>query len=431
MTTINIYENNDGESLILKEDIHNELKEIKELLESLKQENKSLKKMIIDLKFSKCEKKNDDDKSVDRIEKIIEEKTKNITDNPNNVTATITETLQEMNKEKTNETKEKDTTHIKGLKKSVSEYKEILLSKLPQYTTSSAKEYKNKVQRKYTASDSNGRKKLLKSVYTLNDMVKDLELEKYHIKRYILEDLIKEGRVKFFKINKNASTSSRVYYQIVKSEDNTTSNHSRKIDALFTIPDSVTLLYNDLKLLKNGEIEYGTKTRKFVLKYNIYDIFYIKSLSDDNNFTMGDFFKLANKNDTWDKLSLYKLIYNLRENNDLQEIINRARKVFKQDMHFDAKGDILLINNTVTHIPLHQVQSWCSAYVNGNKSRDVFIWELQKRFQELNRDYIAIILYNNGNDELANLLKENKDDEVFIENNPSKRRNLIMNGGLI
>ena len=85
----------------------------------------------------------------------------------------------------------------------------------------------------------------------------------------------------------------------------------------------------------------------------------------------------------------------------------------------------------MTYIPTHQIESWFNNYVNSNKTKDEYIWNLQRRFPEINKDCIAILFYNINNKELTSLWRKKDDVEPFVENNPSKRRNLIQNGGIL
>ncbi len=427
MTTINIYDNKNFEEdvSILQKDYKKELDEIKELLRTLHKDNLQLRKLLlekyvfdIDNKINNIEEDGKGNGESETISDVVEETIKEEDGNVSNVHSKNDKSIVPSKKE------------IDGLKKE-------LISLLPTFTKEDARLNCKIIQSNYPHLNSHNRKELLKDSYTLTDMVNDLKMGRYDIEKYILKPLLDSGEVKSFKANPKIKKSLKLYYR-VGDETSTKIAHFTKrntVNAPFVLPASVEgKYYHNVSLLPTGEIEHISNNqnhRRFILKYDIYDVMYIKSLSDDKSFTYADFKILCNKNKEWNAMTLHKLIYNIRNNESFNDIINRARSVLTNDMFFSRKDDMLKINDAMTYITVQQAEAWCSAYINGNKSRDVFVWELQRRFPELNKDYIAIIIYNSGNSELLDVLKEDKVKFDFVENNPSKRKNLIMNGGLM
>ena len=57
------------------------------------------------------------------------------------------------------------------------------------------------------------------------------------------------------------------------------------------------------------------------------------------------------------------------------------------------------------------------------------IWDLQRTYSKYDAFYIRAICENYCNPHLLRLLESKQ--ETHIENNPSKRRNIIRNGGMI
>ena len=271
----------------------------------------------------------------------------------------------------------------------------------------------------------------------IKEMLKELRKDNLRLKQLIMEldlRLLKENEEK--KDNKEAVSKTTSDTKIktvtgkqIKHEKTTRKRHRLKDNEKFEIVSSAKELYNDLKLLQNGEFEHGTYRRKHKLKYDIYDVLYIDSVSSSENFTMGDFKKLVEKND-WDRHSLFKLIYNIRNNQEMFNRINNLRtKGFRKKWKFSKQNEILYADGVNTEIPVYLARDWCDVYMNSNKSIDVYVWELQKKYAN-HKEWIPVIIYNHGNNELVDVLKKDKSNP-FVENNPSKRKNLIMNGGLI
>lgn len=415
MTTINIYENKSGEDSILQKDYSKEFDELKELLNQVLKENKNLKKMILDLKYGKKE-TNESKKVADTVRDALKELGQIEKDKVQTVTLTTNNANKVEKKSKFSE-------------KELKNYKSLIMGKLQGFNKEGAMNYTRNLQRQYKNASASERKSLLKDIYTVNDMMEDTGLSRYDLETYVLKSLINEKRIDCFRINPSKEKSLIVYYRLEKFSRKRLNDN----DKFEIVSSSAKSLYENLELLSDGSLKYTNrnKTREFILDFDIYDILFVKSVSDKSNFSMGDFKKLHTEHE-WEREKVYRLIHNIRENPVLKKIIGTAKNVFVTNKDFDKQNNILTINGSVTHIPIHQAKSWCDAYINNGKDKDVFIWELQKRFPEINRDCIAILLYNVSNNELHDVLKEDKKDVGdFVENNPSKRRNLIMNGGLI
>ena len=102
-------------------------------------------------------------------------------------------------------------------------------------------------------------------------------------------------------------------------------------------------------------------------------------------------------------------------------------KVKVTDCNFKIVNDSLRIMGEKTYIPSNTVKEIVN--IIGDKGfSELLVYRLCKSYNQYNELYIRIICENYDNPELLKLLKN--DDTAFVENNPSKRRNMIRNGGL-
>lgn len=438
MTTINIYENKQ-EDYTKYEDLEKELNDIKELCGLILQDNHDLKTQLNVMKgiISRLEKRN---------EHIIASKLKK------DSIETITSALQSLNEieedRKEHKLKKETITNIDNTVKDngLTVFQEQILDLLPSFSKNEAHQYMLDVRRRYDKADKEGRKALLNEVWTINRLMEHFNVSRWEIEKNTIKGkLLNEDLIGTFRIVESNPNSRKVLYKITKKnnlKNNTKTNGRHRkskgkritdLDSKFEIlPVTAKESYNNVELLPDGSIKHITnRNREIILKYDIYDILFIKSVSDKDTFTMGDFKELSNLREDWDRHSLFKLIYNIRENKQFHKIMETAIHKIKEERDFGVKGDLLLIDNNVTYIPVHQVEAWINSYANSNKTREEYIWRLQKRFPEINKDCIAIILYNINNNELTKLWRKKDDVEPFVENNPSKRKNLIQNGGLL
>ena len=412
MVNINIYENKDTI----------DMKEIKELLYQILEENKTLSEKID--KFEKYFKQNN-------TVEIIESKPVPTKPAPKVETNKEKESVKK-DKVQDNNSQDDDLTEIQTQ----------ILNILP--ILKSEKElndYSNDVRRKH------------KQGFTVSNLGEMFKLPRHQIIQAVYKSKTNQkslhqlGLVKYFLLNPSKMKSTKVFYRVSddfkkenkpksknihhKKKSNQSKSRIKDDDELYSNNHQATQrLYYGLTLKDDGRIEYNNKknSRTFILNYNIHDIFYIKSVIE-NNFTWGDFRELVSLNKDWNDMNLKKVIYNIQYNPKLNKILENLEKKISE-CEFEKVGEFIKINNFISHITPKQAQTWCNMYINSNKNKEEYIWNLQKRFPEIDAMCIRIILYNLNNNELTSTWTVEKDiNDIWIENNPSKRKNLIQNSG--
>ena len=126
-----------------------------------------------------------------------------------------------------------------------------------------------------------------------------------------------------------------------------------------------------------------------------------------------------------------KLIYNIRETNNFDNILETYHKSLS-DAVFRVKNGVIYVNNTNTKVSNEIASEWVQILANSSKKQEKIL-EIQKQYGHLNKDMIRIICDSYNNPKLNTLLSfsKNINNKSFVENNPSKRRNLIQNGGVM
>lgn len=436
MVNINIYDKQNNE----------DIKEIKEILYKILDENKTLKQKIdeyekifksFDEKLKIIEKGTikDTNKLREDNKKIVIEALSGVNESDDGVIKNVDESDDSV---KDNKYAKPTPNEFKNL---INKIQESILKVLPSFkTTKDLEEYINNVR---NGSETN--------IYTVKRFKDIFGYERHHIitalykKNKTCTNLVEKGLVSFFTLNpSNPSKSKKIFY---KTSTNTKGlrktpsvpNHKTKRilddnDKYVNKNEYTKKLYHNLKLNDDGTLIYTTKNknRQFTLPYNIQDILYINNIINKEDFTMGDFRKLLKKNRLdWNEMNLKKLIYNIQENKSLKNIISdMITKI--ETSEFDKVGDYIKINSYLTNITPTQAKNWCDAYMNGDETKEDFIWNIQKRFPEHDGMCIRVIMYNIDNNELMETWKVEKDmNDIWVENNPSKRRNIIMNGGIM
>lgn len=204
-------------------------------------------------------------------------------------------------------------------------------------------------------------------------------------------------------------------------------SHKRKklTDNDVYVPNnSVCNEWKNISLQKDGKlVTKGHKT--YTLPVDLNQLFYI--IEEDTpymNRRMSK--KLMNEFEvnisTWGKL-----IYNIRINNFDDIIVNYNERIRRIKFSLDDNDDIL-IDNKKTTISKDLAYDWIQIIINSNhKEKDIL--KIQKSNNNYDKYNIRMICDNYNNKQLLKLLEKPK-IKSFIENNPSKRKNLIMNGGI-
>ena len=401
MTTINVYENTNS-----KDDNVNitDISEIKEILTEILNETRILNK------------------------KLSSEN--NVIDEKDNENITIDDVLNSFNK---NIIKEDNNDNVKNLRKE--EIENRILELLPM----GDKDYEKELIEKY--SNSSNKKSILNNVWTIKQLLKEFNLKRYELERILWrndDSLVSKGLIKKFNIQPDNVKAPRVFYKVDVNKVESKPKKRMKLkdsDKFKIVQNSAKKLYSDMRITEDGEIEFKVNFNNhenvMSLRYDIYDVLYIKSVVFNENYTMGDFKKLVNMDKNWSRVTLFRLIYNLENNDEFNKLLDDYVEKNFIDVGFSKKGDIIKINGKLTYIPVHQAKSWCTYYVNNNYTKEEIMWRLQKRFKEYKKEDIACIILNITDDVLSTLWGSLNVKSDFVENNPSKRKDLISSGVLI
>lgn len=183
-------------------------------------------------------------------------------------------------------------------------------------------------------------------------------------------------------------------------------------------------IWAKLKLLDNGQIVDKTRSR-YVLPVDVYDLLYVIEC-DENGLTHGEFkelYKQFNSNNN----TIGKLIYNIRENS-FDKIVKKYYNSIKK-VKFEIYDGYLRVNGEKTTISVSKAREWVDLMFNSNRKQSKIL-EIVNANPSIGKNLIHVICDNYNNSELLSLIKE-PEKEPFIENNPSRRKNLIMNGGVL
>lgn len=412
MATINIYENSNGEW---------DLTEIQNTLKQILSENRELKNKLVNIEDKLQYLNNNKDNTKD----IVKENKETITK--------VLETSEETSSSENTNIQVDNKTKLDYSKHHLTAFQSKLLNEIP--IVEDGQKYEDEMRKKYASLKPSDRRALLKNNCTISSLMSKFGVERNSIISAIFPNNKPKGDFFYaFKINKDNPKSTQVLYR-VKKLPKVKRDYSRKNkEAKWKITmESAKEKYHNLRLKPHFGVKYDSKDgkRTYDLYYDMFDIFYIKSLLSSNNFTNRDFDNLLNHNKhQWTVKNLSQIIYNICENHTLQKLIIETRKFFTTNNTFDESNGMLKINDVNTHISVEQAKEWCIAYMNNGKKKDEFIWNLQRRFPEIKREFITMIIYNHNNSDLYELWKE-EEKPIFIENNPSKRRNIIRSGGIV
>lgn len=124
--------------------------------------------------------------------------------------------------------------------------------------------------------------------------------------------------------------------------------------------------------------------------------------------------------------TISKAIYNIRENPEFEELFqNLHNQILNCKFQLSDSGYIK-IGKTTTPIKKELANEWVVQSQNTSHLQKL-IYNIQKSNPDIEKMQIKIICENYKNPKLCDLLKENK--KQFVENNPSKRRNMLRNRG--
>ena len=188
--------------------------------------------------------------------------------------------------------------------------------------------------------------------------------------------------------------------------------------------------YNKIIIQKAGGLVHRDKIgRDHDLPFNINEACYMR-YRIKNNFTHKDFNDLSKKYG-WYPVTLNKLIFNLQENKKFNTLLDDYNEMIKTKTRFGSNGGCMVIDGLKTNITVKDAHSWCETAINSNKNIHEYILKLQKSIPNIDQQHLYDIVYNYNSNDLCSIFKKHASKRTdFVENNPSKRKNLIMNGGI-
>ena len=177
--------------------------------------------------------------------------------------------------------------------------------------------------------------------------------------------------------------------------------------------------------LNDNAIEYINKRKaKCTIPLSIYELDFIREC-DKQGITKKDYYKLCEQLPV-SQNTVSKAIYNIRHNKELTHLLDLLHNKVKH-CRFELTNDgFLKIGKTLTSINKELALEWCVQCQNNDDIHKI-ICLLHKAYPEIDKMQIKIVCENYDNSKLLDLIKEEK--KPFIENNPSKRRNIIENNG--
>ena len=183
-------------------------------------------------------------------------------------------------------------------------------------------------------------------------------------------------------------------------------------------------IWKKLKLMTDGEII--DKTRQvYHLPVDVYDLLYIIEC-DESGLTHGDFKELYKEFES-NNNTMGKIIYNIREHS-FDKILHKYYESIKK-VKFAIRDGYLKVNGQVTDVSKNKANEWVQLMFNANMKQKT-VREIMASNPNLPKNLIHLVCDNYDNNNLLNLVKP-VDKGQFIENNPSRRRNLIRNGGVL
>ena len=199
---------------------------------------------------------------------------------------------------------------------------------------------------------------------------------------------------------------------------------SKSIEGLYEPSEANKSNWDNLRLGDNT-IEYINKRNaKCTIPLSIYELDLIRE-KDMNSISKKGYYKLCELLPVSPN-TIAKAIYNIRENTELTHLLDLLHTKVKNCRFEVTKDGYLKIGKQITKIKKELAREWCLQCQNDGNVHEK-IYDLHKAFPNIDKMQIKIVCENYDNSVLLDLLKEDK--KIFIENNPSKRRNIIENNG--
>ena len=184
--------------------------------------------------------------------------------------------------------------------------------------------------------------------------------------------------------------------------------------------------YLNCFIRNNMIMGHGKKDKVYPTRWSIDEVLMVRELfllqHQFLNKHIGSIVTVCNKQ----KQSVQRMCWNI-ESGNLEELIKDYKSQFTLLNFGKLKGKII-VNGIDSKIPTSLAKEMISIVTNSS-NYEVVIWDLQRTYSKYDAFYIRAICENYCNPHLLRLLESKQ--ETHIENNPSKRRNLIRNGGMI
>ena len=271
---------------------------------------------------------------------------------------------------------------------------------------------------------------LLELIKQSNQKIDETLLEMNLLKDYITTELTE-------KINCNKKTNTVNFKKTTQHKEKETkttpSPKNKKMKRGKAVKDTDEFIPNkslakewkDLKMHEDGTIWNHSSRKEYKLPIDLNILLYIREC-DKQHMNRATMKFLMSKYDI--KYGTFgKIVYNIRNGNFNNIIRDYYAKIKKAK--FSIKNNKICVNKTNTNIPLQTAKEWIHIIVNSEYKQKSIIG-LQKENSEFDKDIVRIICDSYNNSELLKLLK-NVNKNTFVENNSSKRKNIISNGGLI
>lgn len=183
-------------------------------------------------------------------------------------------------------------------------------------------------------------------------------------------------------------------------------------------------IWKKLKLMNDGEIIDKTRS-VYHLPVDVYDLLYIIEC-DETGLTHGEFKELYKEFES-NNNTMGKIVYNIRKHS-FDKILHKYYESIRK-VRFAIKDGYLQVNGQLTGVSKNKANEWIQLMFNANRKQKT-IREIMTVNPKIPKNLIHLVCDNYDNNNLLNIVKP-EDKEQFVENNPSRRRNLIRNGGIL
>ena len=195
-------------------------------------------------------------------------------------------------------------------------------------------------------------------------------------------------------------------------------------DEKFEPADYSKVIWKKLKLMDNGEIVAKTRSN-YRLPVDVYDLLYIIEC-EESGLSHGEFKELYKEFES-NNNTMGKIIYNIREHS-FDKIVHKYYESIRK-VRFVVKDGYLKVNGETTKVNKSKANEWVQLMFNSNRKQKT-IREIMNANPKIPKNVIHLVCDNYDNNKLLTLVKP-VDKGQFVENNPSRRRNLIRNGGIL